>query len=186
MEFPKKGFTIWFTGLPCSGKTTLSDAVAEKLKLFSLPVEQLDGDELRKRLSPDLGFSKTDRGTHLGRVVSQASRLTNEGVTALVSLVSPYRAHRQNARRLIRPFIEVYVRCPLAVCEHRDVKGMYRLARQGKIQNFTGVSGVYEKPLDPEVIVDTDLMDVELCAQKVMHHLRVRFRLTNLKEMVSY
>lgn len=161
------GFTLWFTGLPCSGKTTLSDAVEKQLRASGHRVEHLDGDVVRKNLSKDLGFSKEDRAANIDRVAFVASLLTRNGVATLVSFVSPYRQMRDAARGVIRPFIEVYVRCPLEVCEKRDVKGMYRLAREGKIPAFTGVSDPYEEPLNPEMVLDTDKMPLDECVQRV-------------------
>ena len=166
-----KGFVLWFTGLPCSGKTTLSMAVEKKLRSAGHPVESLDGDAFRKELCPDLGFSKKDRIANISRVAYVASLLSRNGVATLVSFVSPYREMREKARSRIENFIEVYVRCPLEVCEKRDVKGMYRLARAGKIKDFTGVSDPYEAPSHPEIIVDTDTSDVESCRDKILAYL---------------
>ena len=167
-----KGFTLWFTGLPCSGKTTLSEAVEKKLRALGLDVRHLDGDVIRKEISPNLGFSKKDREVHVSRVANKASFLTLQGVATLVSMISPYRAMRENARQLINPFIEVYVNCPLSVCEKRDVKGMYRLAREGKIKKFTGISDIYEEPLSPELVIDTHLMNVQSCVYKILEYLK--------------
>ena len=170
----QKGFTLWFTGLPCSGKTTLSLAVRDELARLKLPVRHLDGDELRKKISKDLGFTKKDRLEHIRRVAGIAAEHTRRGSAVLVSLISPYRSARETARRQIGSFIEIYVHCALAVCEKRDVKGMYRLARAGKIKNFTGISDVYEAPLSSEITVDTAAADVKTCADKIMAYLRHR------------
>jgi len=166
------GFTLWFTGLPCSGKTTLSNLVQKELRQLGLKVEQLDGDVVRKKLCGDLGFSKKDRESNIDRIAYIASLLTKNGVATLVSLVSPYESMRQNARKQIRPFVEIYLRCPLSVCEGRDIKNMYHLAREGKILNFTGVSDPYEEPSNPELILDTNILSVENCAEKVLAYLK--------------
>ncbi len=166
------GATLWFTGLPCAGKTTLARAVGKALLLRGHAVELLDGDAVRKNLSSTLGFSKKDRMANVARVAFMAEVLTRQGVMTLVSLVSPYRSMRADARRGIGSFIEIYVCCPLRVCEKRDVKGMYRLARQGKISRFTGVSDPYEEPLKPEIILDTDRMRVGECVETVLNHLK--------------
>ncbi len=169
----KKGITLWFTGLPCSGKTTLAAAVKFELARMGHEAEHLDGDVLRASISKNLGYSKRDRQLHIQEVAGMASDLNQEGKVALVSLVSPYRTSRQEARKTIPGFIEVYVRCPLRVCEKRDVKNMYRLAREGKIKNFTGISSPYEEPLNAEIIADTDVLPIESCVSKILDHLRI-------------
>lgn len=173
----RAGFTLWFTGLPCSGKTTLANAVKAELIRLGHTVEHLDGDAVRADISKNLGYSKKDRELNAQKIALMASDFNSEGKSVLVSLISPYRTSRQKARETISHFIEVYVRCPLQVCEKRDTKNMYRSARLGKIKNFTGVSDPYEEPLDPEIIVDTDVMNVESCVQKILDHLPCR-RLT--------
>jgi len=170
----EKGFTLWFTGLPCSGKTSLSDAVEKLLRAAGQRVEHLDGDVVRQGLSKGLGFSKEDRRINLERVAFVASLLSRNGVAALVSFVSPYRSMRDDARSKSETFIEVYVRCPLAVCETRDVKGMYKKARAGQIAEFTGVSDPYEEPLNPEITVDTDRMDLAACCTVILNYLEHR------------
>ncbi|MBI4432319.1 MAG: adenylyl-sulfate kinase [Candidatus Omnitrophica bacterium] len=156
-----ENFVLWFTGLPCSGKTTIALALEKKLAASGLPVAQLDGDDLRKTLSPDLDFSAVDRMVHIRRVSILAARHLKEGRWVLVSLVSPYRQARQDARKRIGRFIEIYLRCPVEICEQRDVKGMYRSARSGRIRNFTGISDIYEEPLYPEITIDTHLISVQ-------------------------
>lgn len=170
----EKGFTLWFTGLPCSGKTSLSDAVEKELRSAGRRVEHLDGDVVRRGLSKGLGFSKEDRRINLERVAFVASLLARNGVATLVSFVSPYRSMRDDARAKIENFIEVYVRCPLEVCESRDVKGMYKKARNGEIAEFTGVSDPYEEPLKPEIAVDTDRMELGECRERVLGYLEKR------------
>lgn len=155
------GFTVWFTGLPCSGKTTLAHLLAERLKSLGLSVIVLDGDEVRKRLSRGLGFSKEDRDENIRRIAYVARLLTEAGTVTIACAISPYRSVRDEARQEIQRFIEVYVRCPLEVCIQRDVKGMYQKALRGEISNFTGISDPYEEPLKPEVIIDTDRQTIE-------------------------
>lgn len=171
MRSKRKGFTLWFTGLPCSGKTTLADEMKRCLSDLGHRVERLDGDAIRKSLSSDLGFSKDHRRINIERAAFVAGLLTKGGVATLVSFVSPYREIRDSARRHIGSFVEVFVNCPLWVCEKRDVKGMYKLAREGKISDFTGVSDPYEAPLNPEVTVDTDRMSVQECAIEILRYL---------------
>lgn len=167
----ERGFTLWFTGLPCSGKTTLADAVAEELRKRGLKVERLDGDVVRRTLSRDLGFSREDREENIRRVAFVAKLLTRNGVVVLTSFVSPYRKVREEARKEIGDFVEVYVKCPLEVCMQRDVKGMYKKALAGEIKDFTGVSDPYEEPLNPEIIVETNKESVEACVSKILKEL---------------
>ena len=162
------GFTIWFTGLPCCGKTTIADQVAMVLKNENYTVEQLDGDIIRQGVTSDLGFSKKDRDENIQRVTSIAKKLTQKNVVVLASFVSPYRKQRRNARKEIKQFIEVYVRCPVEICMQRDVKGMYQKALEGKIKHFTGVDDPYEEPGHPELILDTDTESVEESVGKVL------------------
>jgi adenylylsulfate kinase len=164
-----QGFTIWFTGLPCCGKTTIADQVAIVLKNKKYTVEQLDGDIIRQDVTSDLGFSKKDRDENIKRVTSIAKTLTQNNVIVLASFVSPYRTQRRNARKEIQKFIEVYVRCPVEICIQRDVKGMYKKAIEGKITHFTGVDDPYEEPEHPELILDTDKETIEESVRKVLN-----------------
>jgi len=151
-----KGFTIWFTGLSGAGKSTLSEAVEERLKARGRNVEILDGDIVRTHLSKGLGFSKEDRDTNIKRIAFVCGLLTRNGVACISAAISPYRETRDWAREHIGNFMEVYVKCPIEVCRQRDVKGLYKLADEGKIKGFTGVDDPYEEPLHPELIVQTD------------------------------
>jgi adenylylsulfate kinase len=163
-----QGFTIWFTGLPCCGKTTIADQVAFILKKKNYLVERLDGDLIRQNFSSDLSFSKKDRDENIRRATFLAKMLSRNNVVVLASFVSPYRKQRRRARKEIKNFVEVYVRCPVKICMKRDVKGMYRKALEGKITHFTGVDDPYEEPEDPELIVDTDIESVEESVGKVL------------------
>ena len=167
-----KGVTVWFTGLPCSGKTTVADRVAEILKKRGHRVERLDGDTVRKGLTSDLGFSKKDRDENIKRVTFVAKLLTRNDVIVLATFVSPYRERRRFTREEIGSFMEVYVRCSLEECMKRDIKGMYKKAMAGEIKDFTGVDDPYEEPLNPELILDTDKETVEESAGKVLDKMR--------------
>ena len=134
-------------------------------------VERLDGDVVRRTLSRDLGFSREDREENIRRVAFVAKLLTRNGVAVLTSFVSPYRKMREEARKEIGDFVEVYVKCPLEVCMQRDVKGMYKKALVGEIKNFTGISDPYEEPLNPEIVVETDKEGVEACVNKILRKL---------------
>jgi adenylylsulfate kinase len=163
-----QGFTIWLTGLPCCGKTTIADRVAAILKKKNYLVERLDGDLIRQNFSSDLSFSKKDRDENIRRATFLAKMLSRNNVVVLASFVSPYRKQRKRARKEIKNFVEVYVRCPVKICMKRDVKGMYRKALEGKITHFTGVDDPYEEPEDPELIVDTDIESVDESVGKVL------------------
>jgi adenylylsulfate kinase len=163
-----KGVTVWFTGLPCSGKTTVADGVAEKLRGQGYKVERLDGDIVRRSLTSDLGFSKEDRDENIKRVTFVAKLLTRNGVIVLATFVSPYVERRRKSREEIGEFMEVYVRCSVEECMRRDVKGMYRKAMEGEITGFTGVDDPYEEPPSPELVLDTDRESVEESVSKVL------------------
>lgn len=166
-----RGLAVWFTGLSSAGKTTLSQAVGARLRERGRRVEVLDGDEVRKRLCKGLGFGKADRDENIRRIGFVAEVLTRNGVVVLVSAISPYAALRQEIRRQIGAFVEVYVNAPIEVCERRDVKGLYRKARAGQIHGFTGVNDPYEPPSAPEIECRTDRETVEQSADKVMRYL---------------
>ena len=166
------GVTVWFTGLPCCGKTTIADQVAFRLQQKGYRVERLDGDIVRKGFTSDLGFSKKDRDENIRRVTAVAKDRTRLNFIVLASFVSPYRKQRRNARKEIGAFIEVYVRCPREICMQRDVKGMYQKALEGKISHFTGVDDPYEEPEHPDLIVDTDKETVDISVRNVMKKLQ--------------
>lgn len=151
-----KGLTVWFTGLSSAGKTTISKALYGDLCGRGLRVEWLDGDVIRQRLSKGLGFSKEDRDENIRRIGFVAELLTRQGVIVLVSAVSPYREVRDEMRQRIGNFLEVYVQASLEVCEQRDLKGIYKRARAGEMDNVTGINDPYEPPLTPEVVCRTD------------------------------
>jgi adenylylsulfate kinase len=150
---------LWFTGLSGAGKSTIAAAVADELRRRNIATEYLDGDAVR--LFSPAGFSRADRDAHVQRVGFLASRLEHHGVTVVCALISPYAEMRQHVRRLCRRFVEIYVSTPLAECERRDPKGLYRRARQGEITHFTGIDDPYEPPLDPELVLDTTTFSVE-------------------------
>jgi adenylyl-sulfate kinase len=155
------GFTVWLTGLPCSGKSTIARDLARRLLRRGRRVEVLDGDLVRQSLSYGLGFNREDRDRNIQRVAFVAKLLARNDVVVIVAVVSPYRAARDEARRSLQRFFEVYVDCPLSECEKRDVKGMYKRARAGELCGFTGVDGPYESPLHPELTVSTNLQSSE-------------------------
>ena len=155
-----QGFTLWFTGLSGAGKTTISTKVALALKQRDCRVELLDGDAIRTHLSPELGFSKHDRHTHLRRLGFVAHLLSRNGVIAIVATISPYQSIRDEVRAMTA-YVEVYVKASLAQCEQRDVKGLYAKARAGEIKHFTGLDDPYEEPVAPEIICHTEQESVD-------------------------
>jgi adenylyl-sulfate kinase len=156
MILPKKGFTVWFTGLPSSGKSTLAEFLAAKLLERGHGVEVLDGDVVRRHLSKGLGFSKEDRDENIRRIGFVCAMLTRHGAAAIAAAISPYRAIRDEVRASIGNFVEVYVKASVETCIQRDVKGLYKKALAGEIKGFTGVNDPYEPPLKPELTIDTE------------------------------
>jgi adenylyl-sulfate kinase len=162
------GFTIWFTGLPGAGKTTVARLVEQELRARGRRVEVLDGDIVRTNLSKGLGFSKEDRDTHIRRIGFVCKLLSRNGVAVIAAAISPYRAVRDEVRAEVGRFVEVYAKCPLDVLIARDVKGLYARALRGEIANFTGISDPYEEPLYPEVVLETDRETPEESAARVI------------------
>lgn len=171
-----KSAIIWFTGLSGAGKSTLAHAVEERLHQMSCRTFVFDGDNVRHGLCGDLGFSEEDRRENIRRIGEMAKLFVEAGVIALTAFISPFRADRLKVRHLAAPgdFIEVYCRCPIEVCEQRDVKGMYRRARAGEIRDFTGISSPYEEPENSELSVDTGSMPLDQCVDQVIGYLQDR------------
>ncbi len=170
-----KGQVIWLTGLSGAGKTTLARALRGELTALGYRVETLDGDEVRENLSRGLTFSKEDRETNVRRIGFVARLLARNGVIVLASAISPYRQSRDDVRRSVESdgaqFIEVFVGCPLQVLIERDVKGLYKKALAGEIENFTGISDPYEVPLAPDVVIDSSAESVEESAALILERL---------------
>lgn len=168
-----EGCVLWLTGLPCSGKTTLARAVHGVIARSGVRAEVLDGDDIRAEFN-NHAFSEGDRARHVLTVGWAARLLARHGVLAIVALVSPNRAIREEVRARCPDFIEVYLSTSLTHCERRDVKGMYQRARRGEISEFTGVSAPYEAPLHPELSLDTETRSVEQCVGDIVELLRAR------------
>ena len=171
-----RSVVIWFTGLSGAGKSTLAHALEERLHESGCRTYVCDGDNVRHGLCGDLGFSAEDREENIRRIGELAKLLVDAGVIALTAFISPYRADRKRARDLLAPedFIEVYCRCPVEVCEERDVKGLYKRARAGEISEFTGISAPYEEPEKPELVLDTATLSLEECIESMLDFLRRR------------
>jgi adenylyl-sulfate kinase len=167
------GATLWFTGLPASGKSTIAREVHRRLLERGVPSELLDGTEVRESLSRGLGFSHDDREEHLRRIGYVAKLLSRNGVIAICAAVSPYRATRDEIRRNTANFVEIFVECPIDVAERRDQEGVYARARRGEIPEFTGISAPYEPPTAAEVHIRSDQESVDAAALKVMHTLEL-------------
>ncbi len=167
----QKGVTVWFTGMSGAGKTALAIRLAEELRKRGLKVERLDGDIVRQSLTRDLGFSKEDRDKNIERVTFVAKLLTRNGVAVLCSFISPYRAVRARVRQEIGNFVEVYCYAPLETLIERDVKGLYKKALAGEIENFTGISDPYEPPENPEVVIDSSTESIEESLSKILRKL---------------
>jgi len=168
-----KSAILWFTGLSCSGKSTLAYKVEEELFKRELRAYVLDGDNVRTGLNKDLGFSAEDREENIRRIGEVAKLFVDAGLIVIAAFISPYEKDREFVRSIVDndEFIEIYVKCSLNVCEQRDVKGFYKKARQGIIKNFTGIDDPYEEPKHPEIIVETDKMTVEESINKIMNYL---------------
>jgi sulfate adenylyltransferase len=163
------GFCVWLTGLPCSGKTTIANALARILERDRRTVTLLDGDIIRPILCPDLGFTRADRHTNNLRIAFVAREIVRHGGAAICATISPYREDRAEIRAFLGSlkYIEVYVKTPLEVCESRDDKGMYRMARRGEIRDFTGVDAPYEPPLSADIVCNTQVDSPERSARKI-------------------
>jgi adenylylsulfate kinase len=165
------GFTLWFTGLSGSGKSTIAHLVGPELDRRGHIVEYLDGDTVRTHLSKGLGFSKEDRDTNIERIGWVASRLTRHGAAVIAAAISPYQETRRRARELVEQwgsFVEVFVKASVEECARRDVKGLYEKAFAGEIKEFTGVSDPYEPPSNPELVVDTEQLSPQESAREIV------------------
>ncbi len=171
----REGFVLWIEGLSGSGKSTLSQETAKALRASGWKVEILDGDEVRRMVFPELGWSRKDRETHARRVSYVARLLARNGVAVLVAMITPYETSRQAARSVEGArFTEVWLKCPLEICQQRDPKGIYRRSTQGAVAHMTGVDDPFEEPLNPDLIVDTSRDGVPVSTQRVLDHLRAK------------
>ena len=171
-----RAVNLWFTGLSGSGKSTLAHAVEERLHALGCRTFVFDGDNVRHGLCGDLSFSSEDRHENIRRIGEMVNLFLEAGVMALTAFISPMHSDRQRVREIIgeEEFIEIYCRCPLEVCEQRDVKGMYKKARAGEIANYTGISSPYEEPLNPDLVLDSGSRPLAECVEAVIQLLRER------------
>ena len=164
-----RGAVVWFTGLSGAGKSTIAHSLEEQLFQTGCLSYVFDGDNVRHGLCSDLGFSAEDRTENIRRIAEMCKLFVDAGVVALTAFISPLHSDREMVRKLMgEDFIEVYCRCPVEVCEERDVKGLYKKARAGEIKDFTGISAPYEAPENPDLVIDTDQISLEESVKQVM------------------
>ncbi|MDY6775293.1 MAG: adenylyl-sulfate kinase [Halobacteria archaeon] len=167
-------FTLWFMGLPASGKSTLAKRVEEHLREAGLDVENLDGDEIRKNMHPDLGFTREDRATNNRRTAFICKLLNRNGIACVTGMITPFRESQQEIRDIIEPtgkVVLIYVKASVETCAERDPKGLYEKAQEGKIENFTGVNHPFQEPHNPDIVVDTEEMSVDASVEHVKRRL---------------
>jgi len=171
-----KGVVVWFTGLSASGKSVIAHEVESILHERGCLTYVLDGDNVRHGLNKNLGFSPEDREENIRRIGEVAKLFADAGILAMTAFISPYRVDRGKARKLLEDgrFIEVFVNCPVDICEERDPKGLYKRAKAGEIREFTGISAPYEAPENPEIVLNTDKLTIEESAQIVVSFLEQR------------
>ena len=168
-----RGIVMWFTGLSGSGKSTLANSLNEALHAKKISTYLLDGDNIRHGLCKDLGFSDIDREENIRRIGEVANLFMNAGIVTITAFVSPFKSDREKVRKIIgKDFIEIYCAANLDICEARDTKGFYKKARLGEIKDFTGISSPYEIPNQPEIIVDTGLLDIKASVKQILKYLR--------------
>ncbi len=167
-------FTLWFMGRPSAGKSTLASRVEDRLVEIGYPTENLDGDDIRKHLHPDLGFSREDRRTNNRRTAYIAKLLNRNDIPVIIGMITPFRDSQEQARDIIEDegeFVQIYAKCSVETAEERDPKGLYQQAREGNIEKFTGVNHPFQEPLNPEIIVDTEQQSIDDCVDIVMSQL---------------
>lgn len=176
-----RSFLVWFTGLSGSGKSTIANATEKVLFEKGLKTYILDGDNIREGLNGDLTFSAEDRTENIRRIAEVANLMIDAGIIVLAAFVSPYKKDRENIRKIVGSdnFFEIYVSTPIAECERRDIKGLYAKAREGKIDNFTGISAPYEAPLAADVEIDTSMISVEEAVALILNRIENKLKLKN-------
>ncbi len=168
-----RSFILWLTGLSGSGKSTIAHHLEKRLFEKGIRTYVLDGDNIRAGLNKDLGFSAEDREENIRRIGEVAKLFVDAGIVVLTAFISPYKKDRAIVRNLVGvdEFVEIYVKCPLGICEQRDVKGLYKKARQGTVKQFTGIDDPYEEPENPEIVIETDKTDIEDCIEEILKFL---------------
>lgn len=174
-------FLIWFTGLSGSGKSTIANVVEQKLFKLGIKTYSLDGDNIRKGINNDLTFSPEDRTENIRRIAEVANLMIDSGLVVLAAFVSPYKKDRDNLKNIVKDvnFVEIYVNTSIEECERRDVKGLYKKAREGKIKNMTGISAPYEAPENPNIEIKTENESIEDAAQRIVDYITPKLKLKN-------
>jgi len=167
-------FNLWFTGLPLSGKTTIADRVFEELKKLDIPIERIDSKDIRE-LIPNIGYTREERNRHMYRIAHLIKTLQNNSISTVASFVSPYRESRKAIREMVKNNIVVYIKADIETCKKRDYKGVYQKALSGELQNFTGVSDIYEEPENADIIIDTDQMSIDEAIQIIVAFTKKRY-----------
>jgi adenylylsulfate kinase len=167
-------FNLWFTGLPLSGKTTIADKVYERLEKLDIPLERIDSKDVRK-MFPEVGFTKEERNRHLKRIGHLVRTLQKNSISTVCSFVSPYRESRNTIREMVKNNIVVYVKADIKTCKARDYKGVYEKALRGEIENFTGISDIYEEPQDAEIVIDTESTTPEEAAERITAYIKKHY-----------
>jgi len=167
-------FNIWFTGLPLSGKTTIADKVYEELKKLDIPIERIDSKDIRE-LIPNIGYNREDRNRHIKRIGHLIKTLQNNSISTVASFVSPYEESREIIKKMVKNTIIVYLKADIETCKKRDYKGVYEKALNGEIQNFTGISDVYEEPKDAEIVIDIEKMSPDESADLIVKYVKKHY-----------
>lgn len=168
----QKGILLWLTGLSGSGKSTVATMLEQKLNDAGKLTYLLDGDNVRHGLNSDLGFSKEDRIENIRRIAELSKLFVDAGIITIATFISPFIGERVKVKNLLESdFVEIYVDCPLEICEKRDPKGIYKKARNGQIKDFTGIDSPYEKPINPDIVIHTEENSLEECVDKIMDYL---------------
>jgi len=167
-------FNLWFTGLPLSGKTTIADRVYEELQKLQIPLERIDSKDIRE-LIPNIGYTREDRNRHMKRIAHLIKTLQNNSVSTVASFVSPYRESRKAIREMVKNNIVVYVKADIETCKKRDYKGVYEKALKGELQNFSGISDVYEEPKHAEITIDTDKTSIDDAVKQIVKYVKEKY-----------
>jgi len=167
-------FNLWFTGVPLSGKTTIADRVYKELQKLQIPLERIDSKDIRE-LIPDIGYTREDRNRHMKRIAHLIKTLQNNSVSTVASFVSPYRESRKAIREMVKNNIVIYVKANIETCKQRDYKGVYEKAISGELKNFSGVSDVYEEPQHAEIVIDTDVINIEDATKIIVAYVRKHY-----------
>ncbi len=175
-DYKYKSCVLWLTGLSAAGKSTIANSLCKRLHGMGIRSYVLDGDNIRHGLNKNLGFTPEDRKENIRRIAEVSKLFVDAGLIVLTAFISPYCEDRENARKLLKTdeFIEVYVKCPLCECDRRDPKGIYKKAKKGEIKEFTGISAPYEEPANPEIVLETDRMNIDECVTAVLQYLHER------------